>query len=357
MTIHYLKLEGTDPQSWGHQQGETLKTQIRELNAIRQELLAGFLKGWSRDEVLDLCREHAETLAEKDPALFAEAKGIADTTGVSIEDLMALNAYTDMRDFSAGDKTRSEDGCSILAAKSPTVNFCAQTWDMHGSATPYMLLLEIPGPIPMHVLTITGCLGLAGVNDQGLSVMINNMHCRETNRKGIVWPALVRKMLATTKTSHAAKVLADNIPSSGHNYMIFDRYTATDIETSGKSFESIGHLREKDAGYLMHTNHYVGALREIEILDRQSPSTHARYDALKTFAGAHPIDGVTSRQLIEGLFVKGSTCHTLNIPPNDQTPHAGATCGGIIVDHVLKKATAFGGLYPEGKHFEWKLNY
>jgi len=357
MKIHHLKLTGSDPLEWGRQQGESLKNEIRELNAIRQELLASFLKNWSRERVLDLCRAHAETLHAKDAALFAEVQGISDSSGVSLEDLMALNAYTDMRDFSAGDDARSEDGCSILAAKSESANFCAQTWDMHGSATPYMLLLEVPGPVPMHVLTITGCLGLAGLNTQGLSVMINNMHCRETNRGGLVWPALVRKMLGVSKTQQATRVLAENIPSSGHNYLIFDRFTATNIETSGTRYESTGHIKEGASGYLMHTNHYVGSLKEIEILDRQSPTTHARMQALNAFAAAHPVSKVTGPELVHGLFVEGATCEALNFPPSPSAPHAGATCGGIYVDHIARRAAVFAGLYPQASRVEWRLSY
>jgi isopenicillin-N N-acyltransferase-like protein len=356
-TLHHLKLDGSDPRSWGRQQGEALGREVRELNLIRQELLRSFLKGWTREEVLDLCRDHAHTLEKSDAALYAEVLGLSESTGVSVEDLMALNAYTDMRDFSAGDKTRSEDGCSIIAAKSETVNFCGQTWDMHGSAAPYMLLLEVPGPIPMHVLTITGCLGLAGVNQAGFSVMINNMHCRETNRHGIVWPALVRKMLAVTKTQHASKILTENIPSSGHNYMLFDRFTASDIETSGTRFEVVGHLKENQSGYLMHTNHYVGSLKEIEIMDRQSPSTHKRLEALEKFVAKHAIEKVRATDLVAGIFEKGETCAVLNIAPSSATPHQGATCGGIFVDHVGRRATAFGGLYPDGKHLSWDLKY
>lgn len=354
-SILHLKLTGNDPRSWGRQQGEAFTQQIRELNAIRQELLAGFLKGWSREKILQLCRDHAATLKAEDPALFEEVLGMSETTGVSVEDLMALNAYTDMRDFSAGDHTRSEDGCSILAAKSASVNFSAQTWDMHGSATPYMLLLEIPGPQPMHVLTITGCLGLCGVNRAGVSVMINNMHCRETNRQGIVWPALVRKMLTAKDAAGATKILAHNIPSSGHNYLIFDRHTATNIETSGTRFEVTASIPEGGHGYIFHTNHYVGTLKETEILDRQSPSTHKRFDALVNFARGKDVSRVSSDQLIDGLFVNGATCEILNIAPSPNSPHLGATCGGIGVDHVAGIAFAFRGLFSEGKRIEWKL--
>jgi isopenicillin-N N-acyltransferase like protein len=353
--IHHLKLSGKDPHGWGLQQGETFRNEIREINEIRQELLRGFLKGWSHDAILELCRDHATSLQKHHPDFYAEVLGISEATSISIENLMALNAYTDLRDFSAGDNARSEDGCSILAAKSASVNFSAQTWDMHGSATPFMLLLEVPAPIPMHVLTITGCLGLAGVNSKGVSVMINNMHCRETHRHGAVWPALVRRMLEAPDTTTAAKTLAHNIPSSGHNYLIFDRHQAMNIETSGQRFELTAQIRDDDKGYLIHTNHYLGSLRETEIIERQSPTTHRRFEALTQLAAQHPVETVSTQELIEGLFVQGPACDAINIPFSAQTPHAGATCGGLGVDHHSNRAFAFRGLYAEGHRIEWPL--
>lgn len=356
-TIHHLKLTGTNPREWGRQQGEVLRSPIREMNAIRQGLLAGFLKSWTREKILVLCKAHAATLERRDPDLFSEALGISEASGVSVEDLMALNAYTDMRDFSAGDHAKIEGGCSILAAKSNSVNFAAQTWDMHASAAPYMLLLEVPSPVPMHVLTITGCLGLCGVNDAGLSVMINNMHCSETNREGIVWPGLVRKMLATTSTAEATEVLSKNIPSSGHNYLIFDPKTASNIETSGLRYEETSKLSESDAGYLVHTNHYVGSLKSTEIMERQSHTTHDRMAALETFIHTHPVDNVKGSQLAHSLFIEGATCAAINIAPEAGAPHGAATCGGIMVDHKAKRASIFAGLYRDNQIIEWELKY
>jgi isopenicillin-N N-acyltransferase-like protein len=355
LTILQLKLLGNDPREWGRQQGEHLRTQIRELNAIRQELLAGFLKGWSHGKIVDLCLDHARALEKKDADLWAEVQGLSEASGVKIADLMALNAYTDMRDFSAGDKARSEDGCSILAAKSSSANFCAQTWDMHGSATPYMLVLEVPGPVPAHVLTITGCLGLAGLNQHGVSVMINNMHCRETNRHGLVWPGLVRKILRSRTVAAARSTLETNIPSSGHNYLLFDINDAVNVETSGQRFEVTSSLTGGESGYIIHTNHYVGSLKETEILDRQSPTTHARYGALEHFTRTHDVNSVTGETLKRGLFEEGSTCDLINFPYSDKNPHAGATCGGLYVDHVARKACAFAGLYNGNKRLEWNF--
>ena len=92
-------------------------------------------------------------------------------------------------------------------------------------------------------------------------------------------------------------------------------------------------------------------------MDRQSPSTHKRLEALEKFVAKHPIQKVRATDLVEGIFEKGEACAVLNIAPSSATPHQGATCGGIFVDHVGRRATAFGGLYPDGKRLSWDLKY
>lgn len=353
--FYHLKLKGHDPHSWGLQHGEELRQPIQELNEIRKGLLNGYLKGWTQEAISQLCLDHANTLEKRYPRFYQECLGISKASGVSLEDLMALNAYTDLRDFSAGDNTRVEDGCSIVALKSSKANYAAQTWDMHGSATPYMLLLEVEDPHPMHILTVTGCLGLAGVNTHGLSVMINNMHCKETSRSGLVWPGLVRLMLAQSNVQEAAQSLAQNIPSSGHNYLLFDANNSVNIETTGLKWEQTGAIKNNDNAFLFHTNHYVGSLAKEEIMERQSPTTHKRYKALQELCikeNAQTMDGASLRK---ELFIEGSVCKSICIPASSKDPHAGATCGGLEVDHLTRKATAFQGLWIENKKIEWSL--
>jgi isopenicillin-N N-acyltransferase-like protein len=355
--FHHLKLKGHDPHSWGLQHGEALRTHIQELNSIRKGLLRTFLKGWSQDQIDDLCRDHIHTLERCYPRLHQECLGIAKASEVSLEDIIALNAYTDLRDFSAQNTTsRAEEGCSIVAVKGPKANYAAQTWDMHGSATPYMLLIEVEDPHPMWILTVTGCLGLTGLNQHGLSVMINNMHCRETNRKGLLWPGLVRLMLSQKNSSEAAECLAKNIPSSGHNYLLFDPDEAINIETTGLQWERTDHIRSSSKPrFSFHTNHYVGSLKRYEILERQSPTTHKRYQALQDYCTDAKALSVDAQELRQKLFIEGSLCKEICIPQSSKDPHAGATCGGLEIDHLARKATAFKGLWNDQKHISWSF--
>ncbi|MEZ4338698.1 MAG: hypothetical protein R3B82_18935 [Sandaracinaceae bacterium] len=56
-------------------------------------------------------------------------------------------------------------------ATTPDGPVIGQTWDMHGSVEPYVCMLEMM----IFAFSITGCLALAGMNDAGLGVCINNL--------------------------------------------------------------------------------------------------------------------------------------------------------------------------------------
>jgi isopenicillin-N N-acyltransferase-like protein len=348
-------LTGTDPRAWGAQHGEAFASEIRELAAIRSDLLATALRGWTTAQVERLCDDHLHTLATRYPATLAELEGIGAGSGTSLRELIILNGYTDLRDFSASDRPAVEDGCSAMAIKGPHINFAAQTWDMHASAEPFTLLLDLPNAtVPARVLTLTGCLGLCGVNAAGVSVMINNFHCRQTNRGGIVWPGLVRQML-DQRTAHAAvATLKANLPSSGHNYLVSDRDEAFNIETTGLRHEQTGHVAREMVAAIGHTNHFVGALNSEEIVARRSTSTDARLAALDAFFADHPAAEVTGTVARAAFFEAGALCDCVCFP-KPQDPAAACTCGGIAVDYATGTAMAFRGLYDKAHAIEWRF--
>lgn len=342
-----LTVTGDDPREWGRQHGESFAKPIRELADIRRGLLTANLPNWSASQIDRLCDDQVAALADRWPQTLAELQGIADASGVTLRDLVILNAYTDLKDFA--NATPEEGGCSLLAAKGPGVNFAGQTWDMHGSAEPYTMLLTLPDGT--RVLTLTGCLALSGVNAAGVCVLINDLQSRETDRRGIIWPGLVRLMLEQPRASLAKRVLAMNLPSSGHNYLMSDHAKAIDAETTGRRESVVAMVTATEHGYIGHTNHYLGELSRYEKADKLSPTTKKRYEALQRFFADHPIDSMTSEVLFREFFESGPLCDgvlQLGIPPETSR-----TCAGIAVDHTARKAWAWRGRYDRSKRIEW----
>jgi isopenicillin-N N-acyltransferase-like protein len=71
------------------------------------------------------------------------------------------------------------------------------------------------------MFTLTGCLGMTGLTADGVGVTINNLSSTD-GQVGVVWPALVRAMLASGSAAAARDRLLATRLSSGHHYMMGD---------------------------------------------------------------------------------------------------------------------------------------
>lgn len=196
-------------------------------------------------------REHQKHL----PDLWREVEGIGESSGVDPLDLLILNGYTDFRDLvqSAPD---SGEGCTTLAiAEEQTADgagiFC-QTWDMNASATPHVLVLELhPDDAPSAlILSLTGCVGMIGMNEHGVCVGADNLSAAE-GVVGLFWVFLIREMLKARSAEEALATLQRHQLAGGHNYLI--------VGPDGKGF-NVELLPQKlhvhpFQEYTVHTNH------------------------------------------------------------------------------------------------------
>ena len=224
----------------GYIHGKTYARAIGELTEERLRLSCDpFWTGGQQatlDEVLAIgraCLQHHEAFS---PALMAEMRGMADATGIGVNELVIMNGFTDFVDIIANPaalgRTRTPGAlpgdavdCTAFvvdaAASADGRGYLGQTWDMHASATPYVLMLDIrpdTGPALM-TFTIAGCVGMIGMNEHGVAVGINNLLGAD-GRPGVHWVYVVREMLAQRTATAALAVLQGAHLSGAHNYVL-----------------------------------------------------------------------------------------------------------------------------------------
>lgn len=227
----------------GYTHGKAFAKEIGELAEERLRLSCDPLwtggQGATLDEVLTLGRACLAYHHEFDAGLMAEMQGMADATGVGVNELVIMNGFTDFVDIVANPAVlrhshppplaAGEDfdggGCTAFvvapAAAADGRGYLGQTWDMHASATPYVLLLDVrpdDGPA-LLTFTITGCVGMIGMNEYGVAVGINNLLGAD-GRPGVHWVYVVRKMLAQRTVDAALAVLSGAHLSGAHNYLL-----------------------------------------------------------------------------------------------------------------------------------------
>lgn len=369
-TLYYQA--GQTPSQWGRAHGETYRYEITALAEIRGYLctrVGGFA---TAEAAKRAAQPHLVALQRVDGALYEELIGIAQGANVSPEDVVIANHYTDLRDLSPDERQwqwapelanaglaaphtyidnsttalgaaasspaapangHDPGGCSVLWADTPSGKLLAQTWDMHATAIPYVMMLHVPRvehTPAAWLLGLTGCLGLAGVNDRNVGVCINNLFSNDAT-VGLVWPAVVRRALRETTARAAFEVLKASPVGSGHHYFVADGKESFGIETSGQRREVLFDSTRDAAKSYRHTNHClhpaVAAVSKVP----PTSTTHARYSWLTQSIESRPIadlaDVWTRLGSTEGW--PHSVCTNVATAAN---PHGAATCGAIAMN-------------------------
>ena len=264
MTIRLLELSGSHG-AIGAKHGASHAEEIQHYADERLSLVMSGL--WSghklgRGEVMDIaasCLVHHE---EFSPDLTEEMLAIGSAARLSPEEMIIVGGFTDfvdaVRATTGGDLPPEviEDDCTAFIVpdhRSSGAGYFGQTWDMHDTATQFVVLTDIRvdnKPRAM-VFTTTGCVGQIGMNEAGVAVGINNLH-GASGKPGVTWPLVVRKALEQTTAEGAKDIIMNANLAGAHNYLILDAHG------SGYNIEAMASTNvvfELDHEVLIHTNH------------------------------------------------------------------------------------------------------
>ncbi len=337
--IGLLDLGAADYASLGAAHGDAWGEEACALFGIRFQLTRDRSAIDDLDRIRSLAQAHVGALRDFHPGLYEELRSLSDVAGLNLWQSIILNHYTDFRDIP------DDGGCSALYVPLPFGPVIAQTWDMHGSAEPFVRLvrLEPPDGPPVVTFTLTGCLGMTGLNAEGVAVCINNL-TPDDARVGVAWPALVRRMLLERTADAALQVLMDAPLSSGHNYLIADESAVYNVETTGGQKRVTARRTGASAageGVIFHTNHYL----DPDLVALQKPlhpatTTHERYDALCRLLASAP-ESLEELKAVLGSHdgYPRSVCSHVG----GDEPSASKTCGGVICDLKGRRMLAQSG--------------
>jgi isopenicillin-N N-acyltransferase like protein len=367
---------GKSPREWGRIHGESFRGEIKSLAEIRVYLctkVGGFA---GHEQVMAAAKAHLPVLERYHRGLYEELLGIAEGAIVSPEEIVVANHYTDLRDLdpdpdkwrmaptaddpamtgsTAGAESLGGDGCSMFFTESPNGRILAQTWDMHATAIPYVMMLGVPesedGPAAW-LLTVTGCLGMAGMNASRVGIAINNLYSTDATL-GIVWPAMVRHALHQDDAVAARDVIMNSPIGSGHHYFIADRTAGYSIEASGTRRKLVWN-GEGARGPYCHTNHCLDGDIDARSKTPDASTTHERMNRLVGSFAKGPVGSLHDAwQLLgsEDGWPK-SICTNMATPEN---PHGAATCGAIAMNLDSGELWAQQGIVHNVAPEKWQL--
>lgn len=264
--IRVTQVAGT-AREMGGRHGSAHAEEIRAYTSDRVVLSAAGTD-WGPDRILALAESMLPAHEKYDPDLYEEMSGMAEAAGISAAEAVIVGGYTDFIDTVRAEAGSGsyEDACTAVVvpdALADGTGFLAQTWDMHASATPHIVLLDIrpaSGPAAL-VFTTVGTLGQIGMNEAGIAVGINNLTA-DDGKLGVTWPFVVRKALRRTDFDSAVAAVVDADLAGGHNFLVFD---AAGRGVSIEAMPTVTHIERLDGAVIAHTNHCLSlATRRVE---------------------------------------------------------------------------------------------
>ncbi len=264
MAIPVIKVEGS-PREMGQQYGRAVADSAHVLAEERLRLTLQEMEfvGATPDEALclDVARKMLEIQERWNPRIHEEFLGIAEGAGIDPARLLIGNGFTDFKDVVVQAPSADITECTSLfvlpEATSTGRTYAAQTWDMHASAEPHILIVERrpdKGPRTLS-LTTAGCLSLIGVNEYGLGIGNNNL-TPDDARPGVIYLAMIHAALQAENFDAAVSAITRAPRASGHHYYLVDADAhGVGIETTALRHRSF----EASAGVYGHANHYRDA--------------------------------------------------------------------------------------------------
>ncbi|CDK25748.1 unnamed protein product [Kuraishia capsulata CBS 1993] len=198
-------------------------------------------------------------LKEKCPDLYEELQGVADGSGFSLEDVVALNCRSEIC------LTTHTDGCTSVSQINPDNGdlFIAQNWDWVGEIVDGLMILDIEkeGKPRMIMVAEAGIIGKYGFNSSGLGLVMNAIMSTASDFSHLPIHLAIRKCLECETFEEAYSSLQDNGVASCVNLMIADKSGKFGtIECSPVGFVPI----QPVDGQSFHTNHLFGETKFVK---------------------------------------------------------------------------------------------
>lgn len=352
-----IEASGT-PYEIGFKHGSLAKEKV--LGSI--ETYKIMFKQWSSldwEEAKIRSSKYVKFVEEADPDLIEEVRGVADGAGVSFEDIMTLNARSEV--VFAQHKTL--DGCTAFSCTPEATKnghvLIGQNWDWKEQAIDNLIILKIKQRSKPDIFMVTeaGIIGKIGFNSTGLGVCLNALVVAgEPN--GIPLHFVLRRILDSPSINSALdKINTQRNAGPGNYLMAYPDGCSLTVEKTPEAWDYL----YNDTGILVHTNHIISKNLQLRIKDDgpvRLPDTIIRYHMMQKMMnnenGNITVDYIKSCLRSHHQFPEG-ICHHVNVkaaPSNQFT-----TAFSIIMDINTSEVWLTLGPPCESEYQHYRVNF
>ncbi|WP_447038078.1 C45 family autoproteolytic acyltransferase/hydolase [Streptomyces sp. DSM 118878] len=271
-TLPVIEISGS-PTERGRQYGESVRPQIQAAIGYYEEAF-GHSAGLTWDRVTARAARWLDPVRDYAPHLVDEMRGIADGAGVTLLDVLALNArgeviydrsFADMAEASqeAGGDEEPAEGCTSFAAYGQASGdghvYAGQNWDWRaGVADTVVMIRIVQPPRPTLIMQVeAGQIGRQGASSAGIALNANGLGGRFDDAIGLPQTVVRRSVLDQATITDALDVLCRTRAHIASNALLTCREGfAIDLETTPAGH---GWMYPAD-GLLVHGNHYQAGI-------------------------------------------------------------------------------------------------
>ncbi|MEV0291836.1 C45 family peptidase [Kribbella sp. NPDC050820] len=260
--IATIDISAADPRERGRQYGEAAREQIAASTAFYAESVA-HKTGLRWPEVQERAGAWVPIIEGYLPGIVPELRGIADGSGRTFEEIVALNSRGELtrgNPFATREAGPDDDeGCTsfaILPAANPLGRtWAGQNWDLWAGVADTVVAVRIAQPGKPTILchVEAGQVGRHGANSAGIALNANGLGAGFGTGLGVPGAFVRRKVLESWDFHEALKAIFDARQTLSSNLLLThsDGF-AIDVETTpGRN----AWMYPTD-GLLVHGNHF-----------------------------------------------------------------------------------------------------
>lgn len=340
-----IRLEGT-PWERGRYLGEVGQPIIDKIVKNWRADFGNFGKNSSDSPTLDPGRYLSDFLSKTNyfrsierwaPDLLEESRGIAEGSGQTFDNILGLQLMDEEWIFGLRrqlEKPTTKCTAFGLPSQVNNTSFSGQNMDIGSWVDGCQTLLRVmptKNSPEALVFSFAGCIGLNGLNANGLGVTCNTLAQLDHSIHGLPVAFIVRKILAQNSIDKAEEFLRGIEHASGQNYILSSPGDMRCFECSSKTV--IRYTPKNLNGRVFHTNHPLasGGNSHTNLASSPVENSQARLNSIKSRLGCvsslHILDDVK-----QALAAHDDPANPVSRNENNEGSSIGFTAGSSIYE-------------------------
>lgn len=258
--VESVELTGS-PYDRGMVHGEEFADEVRTNVEVYLETFD--YHGADEATVREQAEEFVPYIEEVNESYFTEMEGVAEGSGVSIEEVAMLNARWEVMYSALADEADEvRDGCTGFGLRPEVTadghSYMGQNWDWMPDIETFIMDLRREDAPNMTIMTEAGIVGgKIGVNEHGIGMTVNGLISEGDGEDPYRKPMHVRfrEAMDATRLDTAIKPLISTDRAVSANVIL--GHTEGEFIDLELAPEHVNYLQPED-GILAHTNHFEG---------------------------------------------------------------------------------------------------